>query len=300
MKLLSKSNNNFLSFDLLKKEDIRLLFIVSIILFSILLLVLITLNNSIIRSSIISLLGTIILTTLITIQLNIYSRTEELLQKQSEFNSQKRGEIYRQTEALFSIFSILNPEIPLPSMNGWTINPDFAITIINNIILSKPSIILEMGSGVSTVIAAYSLKKIGGGKIISLEHEQEFVEKNLQKIREHNLQEFAEIIYAPLKKWSEGTKEWLWYDTAKIEQIDTIDLVIVDGPPRKIQEMSRYPALPILFNKLSHNSVIILDDFKRKDMNTMIDLWLSQFPDFQQEIINTKSGCLILRKNIQK
>ena len=38
----------------------------------------------------------------------------------------------------------------------------------------KPDTILELGSGVSTIISAYCLKKIGNGKIISLDHEKEY------------------------------------------------------------------------------------------------------------------------------
>ncbi|AFZ47932.1 hypothetical protein Cyast_1979 [Cyanobacterium stanieri PCC 7202] len=233
---------------------------------------------------------------LILIPLEIYRRIEIILNEKSQVDSRKRGDIYRQTQALFSVFSVLNPEIPLPTMSGWTVNPDFAKTIMNNILISKPSLVLEMGSGVSTIIAAYSLKKLNQGKIISLEHKSDFVAQSRKQINDHGLQNFAEIIHAPLKKWHENQQEWLWYDISKIESIQSIDIVIVDGPPRKIQTMSRYPALPILFNKLTNNSIIILDDFKRKDLNKMVDLWLKKFSNFQLEVVNTKSGCLILRK----
>jgi hypothetical protein len=49
-------------------------------------------------------------------------------------------------------------------MGKYTINPDFAKVIIDNILQSKPSVILEMGSGVSTIMAAYALKNLGLGK----------------------------------------------------------------------------------------------------------------------------------------
>lgn len=237
---------------------------------------------------------------LITFQIVIYHLIEEKLNKQDKLNSQKRGDIYRQTEALFSIFSVLKPELPLPSMSGYTINPDFAKIIIHNILKSKPSVIVELGSGVSTVLVGYTLKKLNQGKIFSLEHDNDFAVKNKNNVIDHGLQEFVEILYSPLKKWVYNQKQWLWYDTSNIKNIEHIDMLIVDGPPRKIQKMSRYPALPILFEKLSNDSIIIIDDSKRKDMSEMVDLWLNEFKDFDMEIFETKSGCLVLFKKSHK
>ena len=44
---------------------------------------------------------------------------------------------------------------------------------------------------------------------------------------------------------------------------DTIDLLIIDGPPVKTNQLARYPALPLLFSKLSKECIIILDDAAR-------------------------------------
>ena len=62
--------------------------------------------------------------------------------------------------------------------------------------------------------------------------------------------EFAEVRHAPLKRGMIGDAEWYWYDPEQLEGIDDIDLLLVDGPPGMIQKNSRWPALPLLFDRL--------------------------------------------------
>ena len=157
-------NNSNSSYIYLKPEDIRLISFILIIILAILVVILIAMGNTIKSASLLAILGIVTLGVLITIQISIYRHLEEIVDKKYQLSARKRGELYRQTEALFSIFSVLKTELLLPSMGKYTINPDFAKVIIDNILQSKPSVILEMGSGVSTIMAAYALKNLGLGK----------------------------------------------------------------------------------------------------------------------------------------
>ncbi|MES9855801.1 MAG: hypothetical protein ABW166_04240 [Sedimenticola sp.] len=40
-------------------------------------------------------------------------------------------------------------------------------------------------------------------------------------------------------------------------------MLVIDGPSGFIQKHSRYPALPLLFDKLSNNGMVFLDDAAR-------------------------------------
>src|SRR5712692_7065808 len=57
-----------------------------------------------------------------------------------------------QIEALFSIFSIIHLRHPLPAMGHWAVSPDFARILVDVILDRKPGLILELGSGVSTLL----------------------------------------------------------------------------------------------------------------------------------------------------
>jgi tRNA A58 N-methylase Trm61 len=116
-------------------------------------------------------------------------------------------------------------------MRVWPISPDFANIVISLIGEHRPGLVLEMGSGVSTLVAAYSLQEIKEGVVISLEHDERFASISAANIAKHGLQNIATITYAPLKKVTIQGKSWLWYDMQQPENLAPIDMLIIDGPP---------------------------------------------------------------------
>ena len=77
---------------------------------------------------------------------------------------------YRQLEILIPIINRLDIIKALPktnALNDYAASPDFLHMIIDIIDEKKPNLIIEAGSGVSTLIASYALKKYNpSGKII--------------------------------------------------------------------------------------------------------------------------------------
>jgi predicted O-methyltransferase YrrM len=250
------------------------------------------------------------LTLLMLIQMEshykIQQATQQLLQQQRSL-SQQKDEIYKQIkqiESLFSIFSVLKITHPLPPMGGWVISPDFGKIIVDLVLKKKPKIILEASSGVSTIIASYCLKQLGGGTVISLEEENKYAEVSNNALIKHGLKDIAIVMHAPLKEIEIEGKKWIWYDLTKIKDIKPIDMLIIDGPAQygREQKMIRYPALPLLFDSLSDEAIIILDDADRKDEKNIVELWLKQFNCFEVEKIDTEKGTVILhrKKALQK
>jgi len=223
-----------------------------------------------------------------------------LLQEQEEKTAsaqQAMGEnLYRQLEALISITSLLPLRQPLPPMRGWAISPDFGALLISEILTRKPRTVLELGSGVSTLLIAYCLEKIGHGRAISFDHEMNFCEKSRAMINAHQLGKVAEVVHAPLQQVQLNAGSWDWYDTARIDPAIKIDLLVIDGPPGQIQDISRYPALPLLHAYFSDEVVILLDDAARADEQSIIAMWTREFPDFEYEYIPAEKGAAILRR----
>ncbi len=202
---------------------------------------------------------------------------------------------YRQTESLFYLFSTMRFQHPLPAMRGWwAISPDFANIIIALIREYKPRLVLEAGSGVSTLITAYSLREIGKGSVVSFDHDERFAAISAANVKKHGLQDIATVIYAPLKEVVIRDKTWLWYDTEQLCNLGPIDMLIIDGPPGIIQRLARYPALPILFPLLSENAVVLLDDAFRADEREIVRRWLKEFDGFSLEEIDVEKGAAIL------
>jgi len=187
----------------------------------------------------------------------------------------------RDAESYFALYSTVKFDKPLPPLGGHAMTPFGAKNLAALVLGESPEVIVEYGSGVSTLIIAYCLKQLGGGKIISYDHESIYAGKTQDLIDEHELNEYAEVVHAPLVDREISDKKWLWYDVSKRDLPEAIDLLIVDGPPRKIQKRSRYPALISVQGKLKPGGLILLDDSDRIEEQEIIRLWQNQQPNLQ-------------------
>ncbi|NET72234.1 MAG: class I SAM-dependent methyltransferase [Sphaerospermopsis sp. SIO1G2] len=175
-------------------------------------------------------------------------------------------------------------------------SPDFAKILIDIIYKHKPKNILELGSGVSTIISSYCLKSIGDGCLISIDHDRDYGTKTEINLKLHSLDNIARIINAPLTLINIADQQYKWYDTSKIEEekLQSIDLLVIDGP-----SCDRYPALPKLKNILSNNVIILVDDVNRNQEQQMVKMWLDEFKDMEMVLIESEKGTAILRKKLQ-
>ncbi len=199
----------------------------------------------------------------------------------------------KQIETLIPLYSKLEIKKKLPFTQGYAASPDFLYLIVEIINKNKPQLVLEAGSGVSTVISCYALKKYSNGKIYSLDHDKKYLDNTKKEIINHNLNDYSKIIYAPLKKYKDGN---IWYDTEKINNIDNIDFFIIDGPPIKFSKNIRYLAIPLLFKKMKKGSIIILDDAKRIEEKNIVALWRKEFDCFDFRYVNNSKGAYIIEK----
>ncbi|MBZ0291053.1 MAG: class I SAM-dependent methyltransferase [Anaerolineae bacterium] len=203
---------------------------------------------------------------------------------------------YWQTEALFSIYSSIPITQPLPALRFWAASPDFISLIVTLIKQYQPRFILELGSGVSTLIEGYGLREIGEGYIVSLEHSAHFANVTSENIQRHGLQDFAQVIHTPLKSVMLHQITHLWYDTSGLENLPPIDLLIVDGPSVENQVMARYPAVPLLFQKLNPGALILVDGFSQNEEYEMVKRWIRDFHLTIVDTYATEKGAIILRK----
>ncbi|MFD2533391.1 class I SAM-dependent methyltransferase [Gracilimonas halophila] len=216
---------------------------------------------------------------------HIYRKTEEDLEEER-----------RQNQALATIHKLLDLRLPLPYMSHWAAKPDLAATILKHLLLLKPEVVVEAGSGVSTVICGYATQKNGKGFTHSLDHDKEYGQKTNLELHNHQLQDYAKAYYANLTDHVINGKNWKWYDTDALKNVDNIEILVVDGPPHEMQAQSRYPALPILQEKLAPRCVIILDDAGRDSESMVVEKWLSEFDDFELEYHPSKKGIAVLKR----
>lgn len=226
----------------------------------------------------------------------------EVFRRTQETNRWLREQVkrdYKQIESLLSLYFSLKPDAPLPDTGGWALSPDLLQRILEVIHREKPRLVLETGSGVSTLITAYCLKRFGGGRVISLEHDAEYAATNRDMVARHGLQDLVTIVHAPLKEIAIGDDKWLWYDLDGLSLEAPIDLLLIDGPPAAIQPLARYPALPLLFDRLRDGATIILDDGARPDERQIAERWAGEF-DVDCHYVPLEKGAFVFRKRASR
>lgn len=198
-----------------------------------------------------------------------------------------------QTQPLLELARILPTRRPLPPMRGYAIAPDFALMLAELIARDAPRVVVETGSGVSTLVIAYALEKLGRGKVVALEHEPAFAHATRALIAEHGLEAYATVIDAPLETVEVGGKSYRWYAQRGLEGLE-IDLVVDDGPPRHVGDMLRYASLPILSKQLRRDGTFVLDVVGDEE-RVVLARWRTELPELQQQHVRSKKGNVLIR-----
>jgi predicted O-methyltransferase YrrM len=181
----------------------------------------------------------------------------------------------RQQHALTQIRPLMG-ELPL-NISGWAADAILIHNTVRLIVEVRPKLVVECGSGTSTIVIGRCLRALGHGQIISLEHEAEHARSTSDLVRLHALDGVVTVVTTPLIPVNTGTESGLWYGTEYERLItDPIDVVLVDGPPGSVGPRARYPAIPVLKSRLAPECWVLLDDGDRPDERAIAHAWRSE------------------------
>jgi predicted O-methyltransferase YrrM len=204
---------------------------------------------------------------------------------------------FRQVEAIQNLSAILPTSDVLPATRGWAASPDLLLVLVDQVITQRPSLIVECGSGASTLWLALALRRFGiDGRIVALDHDPVFAAKTRDFLARHGVSDLAEVRDAPLEDFSVADGTYSWYARRAWEDLTGIDLLFVDGPPAATGAKARYPALPLLREALNPAATVVLDDLVVPDMQETLRLWLDAHPEFGSEILPLEKEAALLRK----
>ncbi|WP_206448795.1 class I SAM-dependent methyltransferase [Agrococcus sp. KRD186] len=173
---------------------------------------------------------------------------------------------------------LVGDSIAMPPIGGWAMTASSLTEIVARVLdAEKHPNVLELGSGISTVWTSLALEHRGGGTVVSLEHEQQFLGDTASSLRAYGSSKRVRLIHAPLKRLELGGEEFAWYDIGRIPHDLKFDLLVVDGPPGAAGALTRYPALPMLADRLNPGALILLDDTIRPEERRTIDRWSKEF-----------------------
>lgn len=166
------------------------------------------------------------------------------------------------------------PHDALPNLGSWKADVGLLGLVADHILAARPRMVVEFGTGASTLIIAQAMKLAGGGHLISIEQDADFADKTRAWLAEHGLE--AEIRAVPLVP-SPGGWPGLWYDHEPLP--DAIDFLLIDGPPWTIHPLTR-GAGASLFNRITPGGTVMLDDAARPGERVVARRWKKRWPDF--------------------
>jgi predicted O-methyltransferase YrrM len=164
--------------------------------------------------------------------------------------------------------------------------------LVERIAAVRPKLIVECGSGSSSVWLGYAVERFGGGRIVALEHEERFARASRDLVAAHGLDTVVEVRHAPLTDW----QGFPWYDTSALVGLNDAGLVFVDGPPGNLGPRARYPALPLLLPHCAPDAWIVLDDTVREEEREVAERWLSEFPELTATTYPAEKGAMVFQR----
>ena len=209
------------------------------------------------------------------------------------------AQTYRQIEALVMLTKCLRLRHPLPPMRGASVSPDLALLLYELVHSHLPSLVVELGTGVSTLVLGYALESVGRGRLIAFEHDAAHAQHAAALVRRHRLERQVHVVHAALQETRAAGESWQWYGPEVEETLvgQRARLVFVGGPPGSLQPLARYPARRRLAPFLADDAIVVLDDVARPDEWAITERWLREDPRLTLQRIAHEKGTAILTRS---
>ncbi len=170
---------------------------------------------------------------------------------------------------------LVDHDRPMPELGNWAVSPATLVWMLDRLSDSSVRTILELGSGSSTIWFATALAKRGGeGRVVALESSAEYAESTRTELAKHGLRDRARVLHAPLVDTAvPGRENQPWFDISVLPDLPPVDLLFVDGPHGAIAREVRYPAYPLLADRLAPGATVVLDDTGRPAEAAIAKAW---------------------------
>lgn len=224
------------------------------------------------------------------------TQTAEVWRAQSAVQSSCKQEIDKALQQSVAYTGLrdyfASGELPTvtPWKRGWPASPDFMLWLIELIDKNDYDLILEFGSGITTLYTAKTLAALARRDAerklactVSFDHQEQFAQQTHSLLTHEGLDAFAEVVCAPLHDYTapSGTvypyyscEERLAALSGKYKSASSRILVTVDGPPGATGKHARYPAFPLVMQHFAPAKIdFLLDDYCRGDETELAGMW---------------------------
>jgi hypothetical protein len=173
---------------------------------------------------------------------------------------------------------VLRSALETDEMGTWSMSPATLNFLEKEIQRRKPAVILELGSGLSTIcLAQYMYETHGGASrlyVCSLEQDAASIDGTRQRLRTLGLDAFVRIFHAPLApQVFEGVQTSCYSlppDFVRLIAAIRPTFVVIDGPAT---ETGRFGTVPLIRHYVRANALFYLDDALRDGELDVAQRW---------------------------
>jgi predicted O-methyltransferase YrrM len=180
------------------------------------------------------------------------------------------------------------PIIDDPSAwTGWSLDRHTAHELSATLHHRQPRIVVEAGSGSSTVLLGEYAARTGA-TVVSLEHSRVHHALTAQRLRERGLTDHVRLVLADLGNRDTLFGSMPWY---RADLPTAIDFALIDGPPGTV---GRSAAMPALWPSLAGEWRVWLDDAHRDGELSAVAVWAGAYP-ITVETVALPKGLAVIR-----
>lgn len=255
------------------------------------------------------------------VQVLFKQQVDELTRVRKFLDSSLKKEIANATRQIQAFTGLENywrtSELPTGNTenHSWPISSDFALYLVTLLEQNDYDLVIEFGSGVSTVVVAKALAKMAPRRMgkpavafASFDHLEQYYQQTQAMLKQAGLDGYVQLHHAPLQDWRAPSGHIYPYyacqeELARLAQqhipVGLRVLVIVDGPPAATGTHARYPASPLVLQYFAGAHIdFLLDDFIRADEKEVAQQWQEEItaahiPHTRTERKLEKDACLV-------
>ncbi len=205
--------------------------------------------------------------------------------------------LYRQIEGLLSIQSVMSGNPAVKPLRGWALSPDAIAIILGELRDHASPLMMEFGSGQSTIVFGMFFKSQRAGRLVTIEHDADYADKLRSQLDRYELGEVVDVRTVPLTTHEfnglEKVESCASYDLSGLPN-ETINLALVDGPIWHNGKFTRFVPLKWSIEHLSPGGKIYLDDANREYEKDVIRLATRNYPVLAHTLLPVEKGLSVL------
>lgn len=185
--------------------------------------------------------------------------------KRIELRIKEQDATIRLQEAAFGL--------PLP-WTQWALSAGCLLRIRESFAKRQIRTVVECGAGMSTLYLARFVQATGG-RVVTLEDNAVWASTVQGMLDAEGLADRVTLLTTPLAAREIGGRTVHWYDVESPDAlgIDTVELLVVDGPVGSSGAFARYAALPFFAETFEPGTEIYLDDAGRDEERQIVEEW---------------------------